>query len=272
MKTESYPNVSQSFGIAGIMVLAMICLSPVLLISNKIMDKEASIFIYYVVAVGTPFGIVYSRRKRKTKNGSFNFRIENNRIIPFLVFATVALAFGIITPIGNLIPMPESFKKAMFELIGQNGFFSFLTLVVAAPVLEELIFRGIILDGLLNKYSPIKSILISSFLFGLVHLNPWQFITGFVIGIFSGWVYYKTRSLSLSMIIHASLNLCGFLMRHIEKMDTSSMDKTLVESYGGVLNLVLAITGSIVILLISIYYLNREFKKNSKSSNAQLVV
>ena len=79
----------------------------------------------------------------------------------------MALLFGVITPIDSLIPMPEILKKALLDLAGQNGIFSFLLIVIAAPILEELLFRGIILDGLLKNYSPLKSILISSFLFGL---------------------------------------------------------------------------------------------------------
>jgi len=173
---------------------------------------------------------------------------------------TIALLFGIISPIGSLIPMPESVKKAFLDFGGQTGIFAFVLMVIAAPILEELIFRGIILDGLLKQYTPVKSILISSLLFGLVHLNPWQFVTGFIIGIFSGWVYYKTRSLTLAVIIHATANLSGFLMRHLIDVE-SSLDDSLLEMYGGSQKLLLAMVGSIVAVTIYIYYLTGEFNK-----------
>jgi membrane protease YdiL (CAAX protease family) len=198
--------------------------------------------------------------KSKTGESSFYLNIENKRIIPFVIVATIALLFGIISPIGNLIPMPESIKKAFMDFGSQTGVLAFILMVIAAPVLEELIFRGIILDGLLKKYSPVKSILISSLLFGLVHLNPWQFVTGLIIGIFSGWVYYRTKSLSLSIIIHASANLSGFILRFFIDID-SSMDDTLVEMYGGLTNLILAIVGSIIIVSGCIYYLKKEFSE-----------
>jgi membrane protease YdiL (CAAX protease family) len=156
--------------------------------------------------------------------------------------------------------MPESIKKAFMDFGSQTGIFAFFLMVIAAPILEELIFRGIILDGLLKQYAPVKSILISSLLFGLVHLNPWQFVTGFIIGIFSGWVYYKTRSLTYSVIIHATANLSGFLMRYLIDVD-SAMDDSLLEMYGGSQNLTLAIVGSIVVVTICIYYLTGEFDK-----------
>ena len=268
LETKNYPSVGQSFGIVGIMIAVMLLTSPLNIILGKFIDKEAALLIYYLLAVGIPFWIVHSIRKRKTSTKAYNFAIENKRIIPFVIIASVALLFGVISPISDLIPMPEFFKKALVELASQKGFFTFLYMVIAAPVLEELIFRGIMLDGLLKKYSPIKAILISSFLFGLVHLNPWQFIAGLFLGVFMGWIYYKTKSLSFTIIIHAAVNFSGYLTKFFS--DTSSMDKTLVESYGGVLNLVLVIVGCISIFAISTYYLWKEFVKDNINSSKQL--
>jgi len=259
--TINYPNIAQSFGITGIVILGMLLLAPLNLLLNKLIGKEALILIYYLLAIGIPFWIVYSIRKDKTKIDSFNVTLGNKRIIPLIAICSIVLHLGIVSPIVNLIPMPESIKKVFMALGSQTGIFAFILTVVAAPILEELIFRGIILDGLLRVYSPVKSILVSSFLFGFVHLNPWQFVTGFIIGIFSGWVYYKTRSLLPSIIIHAAVNLSGFGMRFILDVD-SSMDKSLVEIYGGWANLILTILGSMVIVSTCIYYLNKEFIKN----------
>jgi uncharacterized protein len=262
-KIKIYPNVAESFGITGIVILGMLLFSPVNLVLNKLIGNEASMLIYYLLAIGIPFWIVYSIKKSKTNYLSFNLTIENKRIIPLIIIGTIALLFGIITPIGNLIPMPESIKKAFMDFGSQTGIFAFFLMVIAAPILEELIFRGIILDGLLKKYSSTKSILISSLLFGLVHLNPWQFVTGLIIGIFSGWVYYRTRSLSYSIIIHASANLSGFIMRYFIDFD-SFMDDTLVEMYGGLSNLIIAIIGSIIIVAVCVYFLRKEFSKIEK--------
>jgi membrane protease YdiL (CAAX protease family) len=257
---KNYPNVAQSFGIAGIVILGTILLSPVNLVLTKFIGKEGSMFIYYLLAIGIPFWIVYSIRKNKTNDNSFNTIIENKRIIPFLIVGTVALLLGIISPISNLIPMPESVKQVFMDFGSQTGIFAFLLMVIAAPILEELIFRGIILDGLLRKYSPIKSIFISSFLFGIVHLNPWQFVTGLIIGIFSGWIYYRTKSLLPSIIIHATANLSGFILRYFIDID-ASMDESLIEMYDGITNLILAILGSIIIVSICVYCLKEEFNK-----------
>ncbi len=67
--------------------------------------------------------------------------------------------------------------------------------------------------------------------------------------------------MSFAIFIHASANLSGFLIRYFVDIDSSSMDKTLVENYGGLLDLEFAIVGSLLIITTCIYYLKREFKK-----------
>jgi len=151
---RNYPNIGQSFGILGIIILASI-LASTLFFLNKFIDGEALQLIYYLSTFGISFWIVFSIRKRKTGVSTFNLKIENKRIIPFIVVAAIALLFGVVSPIGDLIPMPEFFKKVFLNMAKHSGFFSFLLMVIAAPILEEFIFRGIILDGLLKKYSPV---------------------------------------------------------------------------------------------------------------------
>ncbi len=266
---DNYPNISQSFRITGILILGFILLSPFKWILNNVMNKEFAFLLYYLLAFGLSFWFVYSRRKNKTGAHSFNLAIESKPVIPLLIISTIVLNFGIIALLIDVIPMPESLEIAFTEAVNQKGFFTFVAMVVAAPILEELIFRGVILDGLLRVYTPFKSIVISSFLFGLVHLNLHQLIGGFLFGCFSGWVYYRTRSLLPSIIIHAVANLGGFITRYLVDIE-SLMDKSPVELYGGSTNLTLAIGGSIVIFLICIYYLKKEFLRvDIKNGNTQ---
>lgn len=265
--TKSYPNVAQSFGISGIVILAMLLLSPVHFMTRQVIGKEGSMLIYYLLAMGVSFFIIHLIRKRKTGSSAFFFRV-NPGIIPFISLGTLGLLFGIITPLGLLLPMPDSIKKMFMELIQQTGPMSFFTMVVAAPIFEELIFRGIILDGLLKKYTPLKSILISALLFGLVHLNPWQFITGFILGIFSGWVYYHTRSLLACIIIHATANLTGFFLRFIVSDTESLLYNNPNSTYGGYTNFLFVTGGCAALALVCIWFLNKEFMKRSRIEQA----
>ncbi|MFD1628843.1 CPBP family intramembrane glutamic endopeptidase [Pseudopedobacter beijingensis] len=257
---KNYLNVAQSIGITGILILGLLLLYPVNLILNKFLSKEVSILLCYLFAYGISLLVIYSIRKSKTRDYSFNLIIANKRILSFIITGTIALLLGIIFPIVkllvNLIPMPEIVQKTFMSFGNQTGVFSFILIVIVVPIFEELIFRGIILDGLLRKHSPLKSILISSLLFGLAHLNPWQFVTGGILGIFSGWVYYNTRSLLLSIIIHATNNLSVFFMKHFHFIGIKSI-------YNDTTNLILTMAGLVTIIIVCIYYLKKEFMKNA---------
>ncbi|WP_185850980.1 CPBP family intramembrane glutamic endopeptidase [Blattabacterium cuenoti] len=110
--------------------------------------------------------------------------------------------------LGNMYKEIESFLKE--EAKNPIPFLS--TTVLLAPICEEVLFRGIILNGLLkNKIHPIKAILFSSFLFGLSHMNPWQFVGGFFIGSFIGYIYYTTSSIIDCILLHIFNNTFAIL-------------------------------------------------------------
>ena len=262
--TKNYPNIAQSFGILGILILSSLLLSPVTFLKAMIGD-EAALLLYYLMAIGIPFWIIYSIRKRRSGIHSFNFSIRNKRPVPWIIIGAVTLLTGVIMPIMSSIPMPEAIENAFREAnINMTGIFGFITLVLAAPILEELIFRGVMLDGLLKRYSPAKSILVSAIFFGLFHLNPWQFVAGFFAGILAGWVYYKTRSVTYPIIVHASINLTAFIMNSLE------IDYGSFEMFGGVKNLILLIACSLLILYLSIYFLRKEFANTKTTVNIKI--
>lgn len=260
IQSTTYPDFIQSFGITAMIILAALLTIKTKPGLDKLFGNEASMLIRYLLINGIPLWIAYLNRKRITNLTSFNLTLENKIIIPFLVVGALVLIHGIAAPIQSLIPVPEGLRKALLDFGSQTGILTFILLVIAAPVLEELIFRGIILDGLLKKYSPLNSILISSFFFGLSHLNPWQFILGFLLGIFSGWVYYRTRSILPSIIIHATANFSGYLLRVFINHD-SIINDSLIQMYGGLTNFILIVVGSIIIAAFCIYFLRKEFER-----------
>lgn len=93
------------------------------------------------------------------------------------------------------------------------GFLMYFQTLITAPIFEELLFRGIILNGLLNKYknSSKKAIIYSAIVFGLVHLNIPQGINAFIGGIILGFIYCYTKSMKLSIFAHFINNLITFV-------------------------------------------------------------
>ncbi len=88
------------------------------------------------------------------------------------------------------------------------------TLVILAPIMEELYFREIMLDHFLveKKMTRAGAITLSAILFFLPHLfNENLSFVNFVFGFFIALVFLYTRKILLAIIIHACMNLVGLL-------------------------------------------------------------
>lgn len=88
--------------------------------------------------------------------------------------------------------------------------FSFITLCLITPVTEEILFRGTILKSL-TKYDKITGILISSFLFAIIHTTINQVVFSFFIGIIFSVINIKYSSITPSIILHIFLNSFAYL-------------------------------------------------------------
>lgn len=146
------------------------------------------------------------RSGRVTKN-EFKFSI-NLKSIP-LLFVTVLFLDFILVIVGVFLPLPDFFVN----LNGVDNSLLFLFLAVfVAPITEEIIFRGMITKLLMEKYPLPKALLFSSLIFGLVHANPAQLLTGLLLGFLLSWTYYKTRNLVLCILIHFFNNSIAVLL------------------------------------------------------------
>jgi uncharacterized protein len=113
----------------------------------------------------------------------------------------------------KLIPAPQWFWELFGRIFESDyGWWgAFLKVVVIAPVIEELIFRGIILHGFRKNYHAATAVIISALLFSLFHLNPWQMPATFLLGLLLGWIMIRTRNILLAIIGHAINNLLVLL-------------------------------------------------------------
>lgn len=123
-------------------------------------------------------------------------------LFTFLLLSPLLVAFNYITePLSSWMPVPD-FIRDLLESVTKNRYSSLLMMVIFAPLFEETFCRGIILRGLLFHMKPWKAILWSAFIFGVIHLNPWQAIPAFLVGSLMGWVYWKTGSLWATIFLH----------------------------------------------------------------------
>lgn len=88
----------------------------------------------------------------------------------------------------------------------------FTSIVIIAPITEELAFRGLILDFLREKYGNWPAIIVSSILFGIVHFIPVAIAVATFGGLIYGWLRIRTDSLWPGIFCHAIWNIFAFSM------------------------------------------------------------
>lgn len=142
-------------------------------------------------------------------------------------FVSIAVSFIA----GCSLQMPISFMLSLAENTGiapdlfeqysnhletlmdnQNLVLQILAVGIAAPLLEEIIFRGLIFNQLKKNISIPAAIITQALIFGIVHLNVIQGLYAFVIGIILGLALLWSDSLLLPIAIHMGMNLSGVFL------------------------------------------------------------
>jgi len=219
-----------------------------------------STFINYIFSFGFSLFVSIKIYEKYAEKYSFDVNTNYFKLVPFVFLLPILLQFGLISHIVHLIPMPDLIKQMFYELGNDTSWPTLLTIVVLAPVLEELICRGIILKGLLKNYSPIIAIGISSLIFGIMHLNPWQFIGAFVIGIVNGWLFWKTKNIVLPIIVHFANNLF-FTFFGIYYGSAYLVEKPIREVFDGTNNQILSVIICLGLSILILYYIGRTFRR-----------
>ena len=104
---------------------------------------------------------------------------------------------------------PENSIDSMINEIPMYVIFIFV--VVVAPIVEELVFRKLMIDRL-SIYGDRMAILFTAVAFGLIHANLYQFFYATMLGVLLGFVYAKTRDVKYTIILHMIINFLGSIV------------------------------------------------------------
>ena len=108
--------------------------------------------------------------------------------------------------------------------------------VAAAPIGEEMVFRGLFLQGLLRRgVSLLPAVLASALVFAISHLNPLAFPSLLELGVVFGLIYARTRSVWPSMFAHLGSNLTATLLYSVSKGQPTPADLNLAAELPSVL-------------------------------------
>lgn len=118
----------------------------------------------------------------------------------------LALAIGLVYLVAIFIPPDKSVEK-LFENMTPLWGIAFVVLIAFLPgFIEETMFRGYIQTRLLKRWKPALAIGVSSTLFALVHITPHAIAVAFPLGVWFGYIAWKTNSIGPGIACHAFVN------------------------------------------------------------------
>jgi len=173
-------------------------------VNNKIIDSQIFKYVYMfrIHRWILSFPIIYYFVKTYKKYEYFKTN-EKLNAKDFSVY--FALAFWIGNFFSFLIVLMSSYKgRTPVVAIYESLYTDIIMTVFVAPVLEEIVFRGVIMNNL-KKYGIKTAIIINSIFFALSHYNTDMIIPAFFTGIIFSYVAYK-YSIKYSILIHFFIN------------------------------------------------------------------
>lgn len=122
-------------------------------------------------------------------------------VLPFIILAGYVIDF--VSRLFGIIPdQQEVISKILSEDSTAALAFMVFFGMLAAPIIEEFIFRGFLQSAVRTKYGGLKAIIISSSFFALVHLDFFIFFQIFILGLLLAYLFEKTGSLTASITVH----------------------------------------------------------------------
>ncbi len=161
--------------------------------------------------------ILYAWRRAGGTLDTLRLRMIDHDLIVPIVLCVIGIGI-LVSELDNVMqtligPPPEALDFSwMFTGDSRQILGVVFLLMLVAPITEELLFRGLILRGLLSRFDAIPAVVITALLFAVFHVNPWQFVGAFLLGLLFGWFYLAFRSLIPCLIGHAVANGFPLLM------------------------------------------------------------
>ena len=207
--------------LAGMFLGGIVTVALTFAISQDFATTYGMVIVYPIQFI--PAMLYASAKSRMNEGFEKGYALDNNNfggrsgLSMALIVSAMALAAAFaFEPISMLLPeMSETMKAAMEMLLDGPVWITLISVSVFAPFFEEWLCRGIILRGLLKRVKPAWAIVISAAIFGLIHGNLWQAIPAFIIGLILGYVYYRTGSLKLTMLMHCVNNTLSVIVSRI---------------------------------------------------------
>ena len=210
---KGFPSWVDLFATVGVFVLSSLVGSVVALVIMKMRGAESLTpdltLLYYLIQMLPPIGYVAWLRRKAGRPCGVHLGVRKVNL-PMLLWGVVVLMASSVVLEPLLMLFPKEEYQNVTDMVGLGGW-AILSVVVCAPILEEILFRGLIFESCRERFGSGVAVLVSALLFGLVHGVPVQIINAFVVGLIFGYIYLRTGSLLSVILLHVVNNGIAYI-------------------------------------------------------------
>ncbi len=244
----------------GLLIAGLILATPVIFLTRNqytgFSDDIKNTLLYFVFSL-IVLGLAYFINRKRKIELTYDFKVSFLFPIPLLIVCVFLFQIGVSVPVNRIFSI--NYASASVVKNPLNQMVLLLGSLILGPVFEEIIYRGIILNGLLTSKSPKLAIVISSAIFAVSHGKPVQILFALILGLFLSWIYYKTKSLGLTILLHFTANFSSQLATYINYKYANLTCLRCFLIYGNFTYYIVIV--SCVLFGISIYYLLQKNKQ-----------
>ena len=191
-------------------------------LSGEILKQQNLLYLISAGFVIFVLVLFFRMRGKRLLREVWAMPVQIRSLWPVVLLA-VSFAVLICYAVGY-IPWPQSAiaeYEALYSLTMDEGVIALITTVLVAPIIEELIFRGLIFTRLCGGMPAIPAAILASTVFAAMHGTFIWAAYAFVGGMMMLFVYTKYRSLYASMLMHILFNFIGgYVVGYIPELGT----------------------------------------------------
>ena len=189
-----------------VFALCMLVVGGLVTIGMPTLSADVSFMLLYFTSMIAVYGATILIEKVAFKRVATVYNSKGG-------FDPVAILFGVVLIFAIsviLLPLEEILSPDTRTF--PDGFCTLLTVVLLAPIFEEIIFRARLYNILSRNTSPLMSASLSAIAFGVVHLEPIVVIEALLVGVVLSYFYLSKRSIITPIILHIFNNAFAYAL------------------------------------------------------------
>jgi uncharacterized protein len=191
------------------------------------------LFLIQSLILLTPIIVLVTRKYGKWKWGDFGFgkfkffRHLWTAILGWLMYVGISVLISILVVYGGIKIPGYQIQESILPLFGTTKSaltIAAIVIIAIAPMLEEVFFRGFVLQGLVNKWGRAIGVIATALIFAVFHLQFGSFIPIFILGVIMSLLFIRSKSIWPCIWFHVINNSIAFLVQLMLIKDKIPLD------------------------------------------------